>query len=123
MTNLNEIYKCSICGNIVQITHIGAGILVCCGKEMDLVKENTEDADTEKHIPVIEKKGDGIKVKIGDVNHPMKNEHYIEWIEILEGEDVNRKYLKPGDKPYVEFEVKSDNYKVRAYCNIHGMWT
>jgi len=117
------VYKCEVCGNIVELMHVGGGDLVCCGKPMKLMTENTTDAATEKHVPVIESIADGIRVKVGSVAHPMEEKHFIEWIEVINGDWVNRKYLKPGDKPEAEFYVK-DNGKliVREYCNVHGHW-
>jgi superoxide reductase len=123
MTELNQVYKCSVCGNIVEVLHTGVGELVCCGKPMNLLKENTEDASTEKHVPVVEKTGTGIKVKVGEVPHPMEEAHFIEWIEVLTESKVYRKYLKPGDAPEAEFMIDSESItSVREHCNIHGMW-
>ena len=118
-----EVYKCSICGNIVEVTHSGAGALVCCGKNMDLMAENTVDAATEKHVPVIIKGEGSITVKVGDVAHPMEDAHYIEWIELLADDKVYRKYLKPGQAPEATFEVVAEKVTAREYCNLHGHWT
>lgn len=123
MVELNQIYKCSICGNIVEVVHASAGQLVCCGQPMLLQKENTVDASKEKHVPVIEKTAKGIKVKIGSIPHPMEEKHYIEWIEAIAGGRVYKKFLKPGDKPEAEFCVKADKITAREYCNLHGLWT
>ena len=122
MTELNQVYKCEVCGNIVSVLHTGVGELVCCGQPMKLQTENTVDASQEKHVPIIEKTDNGIKVTVGEVAHPMADDHYIEWIEIIVDGRVGRKYLKPGDEPVVEFCTKSDTYEVRAYCNLHGLW-
>lgn len=122
MRNINEVYKCNICGNIVEFTHGGVGILVCCGENMKLQEENTVDASLEKHVPVIEKIEDGIIVTVGEVDHPMTEEHHIEWIEVLFENGNCKKFLKPGDKPQAQFKIKSDNIVVRAYCNLHGLW-
>ena len=139
MTELNQIYKCNICGNMVEMVHAGAGELVCCGQPMMLMKENTVDAAKEKHVPVIEttenqgfsesqkskisvKTKTGIKVKVGSVPHPMEQAHYIEWIEILADGKAYRKYLKPGDKPEAEFCVDAKKIIAREYCNLHGLW-
>lgn len=122
MTKLNETYKCNICGNIVEMVHAGAGQLVCCGQPMELVEEKTQDEGNEKHVPVIEKTETGIKVKVGSVQHPMEEKHYIEWIEVIAGTKVCRKFLKPGDAPEAEFEIKADDIVAREYCNIHGLW-
>ncbi len=118
-----EVYKCSICGNIVEVMHAGAGALVCCGKNMELMTENTVDAATEKHVPVIEK-GDGtVTVKVGSVTHPMEEVHYIEWIELIADEKVYRKFLKPGEKPETTFHVTAEKVTAREYCNLHGLWS
>ena len=123
MTELNEIYKCNICGNIVEITHAAAGQLVCCNQLMQLQEEKTEDEGQEKHVPVVsEADGGKIKVTVGSVEHPMEDEHYIEWIELVADGRALRKYLKPGDKPEAMFCNKGDQITVRAYCNVHGLW-
>ncbi|MBT5021462.1 desulfoferrodoxin, partial [Candidatus Woesearchaeota archaeon] len=120
MTELNQIYKCDICGNIVEVTHTGAGQLVCCGQPMKLLEENTVDAATEKHVPVIEKTENGFLVKVGSVTHPMEEEHLIEWIELIADGQVYRKFLKPGDAPEAEFCVKAEKVIAREFCNLHG---
>ncbi len=123
MTKKNEIYKCNICGNIVELLHGGAGELVCCGQPMELRAEQTEENEgKEKHVPVIEKTETGIKVKIGSVPHPMEEAHYIEWIQILVDGQSYRKFLNPGDAPEAEFQVNAENITAREYCNIHGLW-
>ncbi|VVB79902.1 Superoxide reductase [uncultured archaeon] len=122
MTKLREIYKCEVCGNIVEVVHEGAGTLVCCGKPMVLQKENSVDASLEKHIPVIEFNEEGVSIKVGSVPHPMIPEHYIEWIEIYTDNGTSKKFLKPGDKPEVKFALKTKNIGARAYCNLHGLW-
>jgi len=122
MTELNEIYKCNICGNIVEVLHPGGGTLVCCGEPMKLIIEKTEEEGLEKHVPVVEKTDSGFKVKVGSVTHPMEDTHYIEWIELHVDDKVLRKMLKPSDAPECEFEIKADQAWARAYCNVHGMW-
>jgi superoxide reductase len=122
MTEKLQIYKCEVCGNIVEVLHGGKGELVCCEQPMKLYKENTVDAALEKHIPVIEKIESGFKVKIGSVAHPMVEEHYIEWIEVIVDGVAYRKFLKPGDAPEAEFCINADNIIAREYCNIHGLW-
>lgn len=124
MTKLNQIYKCALCGNIVEVTHASGGQLVCCGQPMTLLTENTVDASKEKHIPIIEKLDNEILVKVGSVEHPMEDKHYIEWIELLFNNKVYKKFLKPGDKPEAHFKVCDTNaeFTARAYCNIHGLW-
>jgi len=122
MTEQRQIYKCNICGNIVEILHAGAGQLVCCEEHMELLKERTEDLGQEKHVPVIEKTATGVKVRVGSTLHPMEEKHYIEWIEIIADGRVYRKFLKPRDKPEAEFEIKANEIGAREYCNLHGLW-
>ena len=122
MTELKQIYKCSVCGNMVEVVHTGAGELVCCGQPMELKTSNTQEAATEKHIPVVEKKDGMILVKVGSVPHPMEEEHFIEWVEIISGEKSIRKRLKPGDASEVKFCDLGESTEVRAYCNVHGLW-
>ena len=122
MTNRLEVYKCEVCGNIVEVIHGGNGELVCCGEPMKLYKENTVDAAKEKHVPVIEKTTDGFKVKVGSVTHPMEEKHYIEWIELIADGVAYRKFLKPGDAPEAEFCMNAKEITARDYCNLHGLW-
>ena len=122
MTELKQIYKCNICGNIVEVIHTGVGQLVCCGQPMELLTEKIEDVGLEKHVPVIEKIGNKVKVKVGSVLHPMERKHYIEWIEIVADGKTCRKFLKPEDKPEAEFETTAEKIKAREYCSIHGLW-
>lgn len=121
-TNVGEIYKCEKCGIIALAIHEGVGKLICCGEPMELIKENTVEASVEKHIPVVEKTTDGIKVSVGSVLHPMEEKHYIEWIQVMAGNKCLTQILKPGDAPVAEFKVDGDICKVRAYCNLHGLW-
>jgi superoxide reductase len=123
MTKVKQVYKCEACGNIVEVLHDGVGELVCCGQPMKLMDEQTKDASTEKHVPYIEKTSDGILVKVGqNQDHPMLDEHYIEWIELIADGESYRKYLKPGDKPQALFCITADSVSAREYCNIHGLW-
>ena len=117
-----EVYKCDICGNIVELLHAGQGTLVCCGQDMTLQAENTVDAAKEKHVPVIEKVDGGYKVSVGSVPHPMEDKHYIEWIELIAGDTVYRQFLNPGDTPEALFKVDADKVSAREYCNLHGLW-
>jgi len=122
MAEMNGIYNCSVCGNMVQVVHAGGGDLVCCGQPMQLMKENTVDASKEKHVPLVEKTATGYTVKVGAVAHPMEEKHYIEWIELVADGVSYRKYLKPGDKPEAEFCLKAEKVYAREYCNMHGLW-
>ena len=122
MNKIKEVYKCKICGNIVEIVHTGDGVLVCCGQPMILQIENTVDAAKEKHVPVVEKVKGGVLVKVGAVEHPMLEAHYIEWIEIQTANKMYRKYLNPDDKPEAIFLLEEEILSVREYCNVHGLW-
>ena len=122
MTVIRQIYRCNICGNMVEVLHAGKGQLVCCGKPMELLTEKTTDVGLEKHVPVIEKTTTGFKVKVGSVPHPMEEKHYIEWIELIADGKVYRKFLNPGEKPEVEFKLKAEKVWAREYCNVHGLW-
>ena len=122
MTEINQIYQCPICGNIVEVLHAGEGQLVCCGQPMELLTAKTEDLGFEKHVPIIEKTETGVIIKVGSIPHPMEEAHYIELIEIIADDKVYKKFLKPGEEPIANFEIKSNNIKAIAYCNIHGLW-
>ncbi|MBU4228997.1 MAG: desulfoferrodoxin [Proteobacteria bacterium] len=117
-----QVYKCEICGNIVEVLHGGVGELVCCGQPMTLQTENTVDAAKEKHVPVIEKVAGGYKVKVGAVAHPMEEKHHIEWIELIAGDKAYRQFLKPGDAPEAFFAVDASSVNAREHCNLHGLW-
>ncbi len=123
MTAREQVYKCEVCGNVVTVLHAAGGTLVCCGQPMNLLDEQTADSATEKHVPVIEKVDGGVKVTVGSVEHPMQDEHFIEWIEIQYGEVVTREYKHPGENPEAFFPgVDADEIVAREFCNIHGLW-
>ncbi len=122
MAKLKEIYKCNVCGNIVEVIHAGVGELVCCGQPMQLLVEKSQEEGNEKHVPVIETTATGVIVKVGSVLHPMEEKHYIEWIELHTDGAVYRKFLQPAEKPEAEFCVTAKNLSAREYCNIHGLW-
>lgn len=122
MTKLLEIYKCEVCGNMVEMVHASVGQLVCCGKPMKKQEENTVDAAKEKHIPVVAKSDCGYTVTVGSVPHPMEEKHYIEWIELVADGKAYRQFLKPGEKPSAEFCANSTQVTAREYCNLHGLW-
>jgi len=122
MAKRMEIYKCELCGNIVEVMEGGAGNLVCCAQDMKHFEENGVDAAVEKHVPVIEKIEGGFRVTVGEVEHPMTENHYIQWIEVIADNRVYRKFLTPEDKPVAEFKIDAENIKAREYCNLHGLW-
>ncbi|HIE11811.1 MAG TPA: desulfoferrodoxin [Desulfotomaculum sp.] len=122
MTKRLEIYKCEVCGNMAEVIHEGRGELVCCGRPMKLLVENTVDAAREKHVPVVEKVSGGFKVRVGSVAHPMEESHYIEWIELIAGGKAYRQFLKPGDAPEASFRIEAEEVTAREYCNLHGLW-
>jgi len=117
-----QIYKCMLCGNIVEVLHGGDGELVCCGQPMKNLIAKTADEGREKHVPVIEKTDSGVKVKVGNIAHPMEAKHYIEWIEILADGKAYRQFLSPGDVPEAVFAVSADTVTAREHCNVHGLW-
>ena len=123
MTKIREIYRCQICGNVVEVVNKGA-VLSCCGEPMKLMKENTSDGAREKHVPVIEPIEGGYRVTVGSVEHPMLPEHYIQWIELLTPTNVLRHELKPGEKPEAIFltNAEAKDVTAREYCNLHGLW-
>lgn len=123
MIKLNQIYKCGVCGNMVEVLFVGGGELVCCGQPMELLAEKNQDAGLEKHVPVLEKTVTGWRVKVGAVPHPMEDLHYIQWIEFQADGQVYRKFLSPGTAPEAEFCIMAEQVTARAYCNIHGLWT
>jgi superoxide reductase len=134
MTNLNQVYKCDICGNTIEVVGTGGGEMICCGQPMQLLEPKNADPELgEKHVPVIEEEGDQFKIKIGSIPHPMEEKHYIQWIEMIEadtGDRVCRKFLKPGDKP--ELIIKKtdcpglvgniDKFLIRECCSLHLLW-
>ncbi|MCX7779041.1 MAG: desulfoferrodoxin [Patescibacteria group bacterium] len=125
MVQLKQIYRCSICGNVVEVLHASVGQLVCCGKPMELLIEKTKDIGAEKHVPIIEKKEGGIKVRVGSIPHPMEEKHYLEWIELVVDGKSFRQFLHPDQKAEAEFLVKvEEGSKIfaREYCNLHGLW-
>ena len=122
MTEKLEVYKCSVCGNTVEVLHGGAGELVCCNKPMEKLVAKSADEGKEKHVPVIEKTNGGYRVKVGSIPHPMEQQHHIEWIELLADGKVYRQFLDPGAAPEAAFELEADSVSARAHCNIHGLW-
>ncbi len=126
MIKENELYKCKICGNIIEVVGAGNGELVCCSEVMTKIEGRKEEEEYgEKHIPVIKRGLSGeYYVEIGSMEHPMTEEHYIEFIELIseDGKYLTRKYLHPGEKAEIKIECKCTRFTARAYCNIHGLW-
>ena len=122
MTERLQVYKCEVCGNMIEVLHGGKGGLICCGKPMKLFAENSTDAAREKHVPVVEKIAGGFKVKVGSVAHPMEEKHYIEWIEVIADGKAYRQFLNPGDTPEAVFNIEAEQVSAREYCNLHGLW-
>jgi superoxide reductase len=122
MAQTLEIYKCAVCGNIVEVFHAGEGQLVCCGSEMTLQVANTVEASKEKHVPVIERGAGTVTVKVGSVPHPMEAVHYIEWIELIADGKIYRQALKPGEAPEATFAIEAEEITAREYCTLHGHW-
>ena len=114
-TSVREVYRCAICGGIVEVLHEGM-VMQCCGQPMTLLKENTTDGAREKHVPVVEPVEGGYRVVVGST------EHFIEWIELVTDSHVYRKELKPGEKPEAVFLTEAKQVFARAYCNLHGLW-
>ena len=122
MTQKLQVYKCEICGNIIEVLHEGQGELVCCEQPMTLINEKSQEEGEEKHLPIIDKIENGIKVKVGSVTHPMEEKHYIEWIEIITDGKAYRQFLSPGNPPEAIFNIKVTDITAREYCSIHGLW-
>lgn len=122
MTKMLGIYKCEKCGNVVEVYHEAPGALVCCGEEMVLLEEKTADKTTEKHVPLVEAVEGGYKVTVGSTLHPMLENHYIEWVQLVTEKQVLNQFLKPGDEPSAIFKTDDKVLYAREYCNLHGLW-
>ena len=123
MPEVREIYKCQVCDNVVEVLRGGAPALVCCGEDMVQLEPKTEDKSIKKHVPVVEGTDNGVLVKVGDVEHPMEEQHYIKVIEVLTDDKVLRAELNPGEKPQAEFNVdKNEINEVREFCTVHDLW-
>ena len=124
MTEINQIYKCNICGNIVEVLSNGAGELTCCGQAMELLEPTQKEEGGIKHIPVITKEDGKIVVTMGEVAHPMEEEHHIVFVELIIGNKIYRANLNAGDEPKAIFDVDAelDDVKAIEYCNLHGLW-
>lgn len=120
---LRDLYYCQICKNVVELLYTGAPALVCCGQDMEKLEAKTKDEGLEKHVPIIEETESGILVKVGSIEHPMEEKHYIAFIEVLSKDKVYRVELKPGDKPEALFPIKADQVEeAREFCNVHMLW-
>ncbi|MCP4652700.1 MAG: desulfoferrodoxin FeS4 iron-binding domain-containing protein [Candidatus Omnitrophica bacterium] len=123
MTELRTLYHCEICKHLIEIVSAGAPTLICCNQPMIKVEPKTEDTGSEKHVPIIENTENGSIIKVGSIEHPMIEEHYIKFIEVLTKERVLRVELKPGQKPEIKCCTKKENIlKVREFCTVHGVW-
>ena len=124
MAKLSGIYKCEVCGNIIEVLWEGVGELICDGQPMKLMLENTVNASYEKHVPEGDMEGTILTVKVGSSPHPMTEEHYIQWVEIMIGNIAYREFLNPGQAPQADFRIDAggEAIELRAYCNIHGLW-
>ena len=124
MSERLQIYRCPLCGQVVEVLSGGSGELVCCGKPMLLLDEHNQDGAVEKHLPVTVRRGSGcMTVRVGALPHPMTPEHWIEWIEVQDGEHLFRRYLDPSGSAEADFPVPADrNPQIRILCNLHGLW-
>lgn len=124
MTKKLELYRCDLCHNLVEVVLEGDGELVCCGLPMILVEPKTEEFAKEKHVPFITKNEDGIEVRIGEIPHPMDENHYIMFIEVIseDGKYVKRKYLQPGEEAFLKLKCDCEKFSAREFCSLHGLW-
>ncbi len=124
MAKQNGIYKCEICGNIVSALIAKEPDIICCGQEMILFEEKTQEEGKEKHVPVVEINGNNVKVKVGSVSHPMEPEHFIVLIQLIkDGKVIEGRRLNPGEKPEAEFCLENtEGITARELCNVHGLW-
>ena len=118
-----KFYICPHCGNIVEMIHDAGVKLMCCGQKMDELVANSAEASHEKHIPAVNIEGGIVEVKVGSIDHPMADNHWIEWVQVVTDKGVQRKHLKPGEAPKVKFLLSGEKpAAVYAYCNLHGLW-
>ncbi|MDI9436517.1 MAG: desulfoferrodoxin [Euryarchaeota archaeon] len=119
------VYRCQVCDHVIEVLHDGEGELVCCQVPMTLLVERNDDTGQEKHVPVLEKTDSGFLVKVGEVAHPMEDEHCIDWIEVQADGRIYRQPLEAGDQPQAHFDLDLDQVEqitLRSFCNIHGLW-
>lgn len=117
-----KIYVCRHCGNVIVKLEDSSVDVVCCGEKMELMKANTTDGVAEKHVPIFNKENNKYNVNIGEIDHPMLNEHYISWIILEEENGFQIKYLKPGEDPSALFYTDNKVINIYEYCNLHGLW-
>lgn len=119
-----KFYICDHCGNLVTFLHDAGVPVMCCGQKMTELVPGTVDAAVEKHVPVVDVKGNVVSVKVGSVEHPMLPEHSIQWIALETNQGSQIKYLKPGEKPEAAFALSEGESVVAVYeyCNLHGLW-
>ncbi|MBE7706906.1 MAG: desulfoferrodoxin [Cyanobacteria bacterium SIG30] len=125
MTHKLELYRCDICGNLIEVILPGAGALVCCEEEMELLTPKTQDSGAEKHVPVIEHKDGEVTIRIGSEPHPMEKEHYIQFVEAIANDNkyLKRKYFEPNEEPVLKFKCEcASGVSSREFCNVHGLW-
>lgn len=117
-------FLCEVCGNLVGLINEGGGELVCCGEPMKELKPKSTEEGTEKHLPVVTKDGNKIKVNVGSIPHPMTAEHHIDWISLVYNNKMEIAKLDPTASPEATFDIDGDfeYIEVYAYCNIHGLW-
>lgn len=120
---MKKFFRCEVCGNIVGLVNEGGGTLTCCGQPMKLLEPNTKDAALEKHVPAYKLDGSTLTVTVGEVLHPMTQEHYIQWIAVYQNKHMQRTELTPDGKPEAVFTIDADEpFTVFEYCNLHGLW-
>ncbi|MGN0368694.1 MAG: desulfoferrodoxin family protein [Wujia sp.] len=119
-----KIYVCEHCGNMVEMVKDAGVPVMCCGQKMTELVPGTSDGAVEKHVPVVTVEGNKVRVVVGEVEHPMVDAHFIEWIAIETTSGMQRKTLKPGEAPVAQFVLAEGESVVEtyAYCNLHGLW-
>jgi superoxide reductase len=120
---MREVLKCNLCGKVIMILEDGGRRTICCDQLMEKLAEQGGKPGKDRHVPVIEKTPDGITVKVGGLENPMGEDHYIEWIEVSDASNLSLKTLMPGDAPEARFPGTGTGIKARAYCDEHGLWS
>ncbi len=121
-TEVFQIFRCDICGNVVEVVHVGDGQLFCCGKPMTLFTGSDTRGSRERHLPVVRQVDRGVTVHVGQQPHPMEPQHHIEWIEVICDRRSHRLFLNLDDPPEASFPLVGDRIVARASCNLHGLW-